>query len=108
MDVLLQALHVEVVSLQPHVDYISQFVNDLVADASAIEDTTPVTSDLEAVLERHAHLTLAVDDWLAQLGVAAERVDGFKVGGEPRRITMFLINVDFQITSTSEHRKVVL
>ena len=74
-----QILQDELNGLQPQVNYVKDFVDILISDATNIADTNHVTSDLDDVMHRYAQLSDDVVANLAKMEAASEMITNFQV-----------------------------
>ena len=78
---LSQILQDELNGLQPQINYVKDFVDMLVSDATSIGDTSRVTADIDDIMQRYAELSEGVVDRLAKMEVASETISNFQVRG---------------------------
>ena len=76
---LSQILQDELNGLQPQINYVKDFVDILVSDATNIGDTSRVTADLDDVMHRYAELSEGVVERLAKMEIASETISNFQV-----------------------------
>lgn len=74
-----QILQDELNGLQPQVNYVKDFVDILISDATNIADTNHVTSDLDDVMHRYAQLSDDVVANLEKMEAASEMITNFQV-----------------------------
>ena len=73
----------ELNGVQPQVNYIKEFVDALVSDATGIGDTSHVTAELDDVVERYERLRDDVSEKSAKMEAASEMITSFQVRTRP-------------------------
>ena len=81
-----QMLQDELNGVQPQINYIKDFVDTLVSDATGIGDTSHVTAALDGVVEHYEWLWDNMSEKLTKMEAASEMITNFQVRTNPQSL----------------------